>query len=52
MLAEEPIDVIGFTVYAEVSAYMYYDLGELVVFNGVTSNIGSHFQPATSSPKS
>ena len=41
------MDVVGFTVYAD--AHAYYDLGELVVFNGVTSNIGGHFQPATSS---
>ena len=41
------MDVVGFTVYADLNAY--YDTGELVVFNGVTSNIGGHFQPATSS---
>ena len=41
------MDVVGFTVYAD--AHAYYDLGEVVVFNGVTSNIGGHFQPATSS---
>ena len=47
MIAEEPLDVVGFTVYTVENAY--YDDGELIVFTNVTSNIGGHFQPATSS---
>ena len=39
--------MVGFTVFAD--AHAYYDDGELIVFTNITSNIGGHFQPATSS---
>ena len=44
---EDPLDFVGFSAYADEP--FYYNLGDLVVFQNVTSNIGNYFQLATSS---
>ena len=45
-VSEDPLDFVGFTAYADEP--LYYNLGDVVAFQNVTSNIGNSFQLATS----
>ena len=45
-ITDDDLGPVGFSAYANSSEV--YDDGELVVFSGVISNIGNHYNPATS----